>query len=336
MLMQDKHSMLDTAYTFNPITEFKLDLDQEFIVLSNGNILSQNLNKNNWRQENNALKLIANKASLIIFHAPNQNTKENIEHKDPSYFSITLTEKSYLNLSECFKGNPPATTHFLLKANASLDHTLIDLLDQDQEQQNKIHKRISNFVLESRSTLNSQLFLQGSVLNHYHHSVALTGPKAYYKLKACLLAQDSTNIKLESQVQHQTIESDSSQTIRCLVQKQGTSSVRGHILVAPKAQESQAHLDHKALLLDESAVAKVQPELEIYADAVKCSHGASVCQLEEDSLFFLRSRGLNKKQAAHLLIEGFLAPVLPSMPLNSFLNTIIANKISVFTRLKDE
>ncbi len=90
---------------------------------------------------------------------------------------------------------------------------------------------------------------------------------------------------------------------------------RGVIRVHEGAQQTDAYQTNRNLLLSEDAVADSLPNLEIAADDVKCSHGATVGQLDEDSLFYLMSRGLPKEKAERLVVLGFLGEVMSRLPL---------------------
>jgi Fe-S cluster assembly protein SufD len=93
----------------------------------------------------------------------------------------------------------------------------------------------------------------------------------------------------------------------------GTSKVTfdGRIVVAPDAQQTEAYQENHNILLSETARVETTPQLEIYADDVKCSHGATVGRLDEDALFYMRTRGIPEREARMLQILSFLSPVTP-------------------------
>ena len=91
----------------------------------------------------------------------------------------------------------------------------------------------------------------------------------------------------------------------------------GKVLVRRGAQKTDAHQSSKNLLLSETAKADARPQLEILADDVKCAHGAAVGQLEEDPVFYLRSRGIGEKEARRILAAGFANEVTDAIPLES-------------------
>ena len=86
----------------------------------------------------------------------------------------------------------------------------------------------------------------------------------------------------------------------------------GTIVVAPDAQQTEAYQENHNIVLTESARVVTKPQLEIYADDVKCSHGATVGQLNADEIFYMRSRGIPENEAKTLQMLSFLSPVIPA------------------------
>ena len=113
-----------------------------------------------------------------------------------------------------------------------------------------------------------------------------------------------------TQVVHAEPDATSNQTIRSVHWGQGTGNFLGEIKVLRDAQRTDAAQDFKGLLLEKGASANAVPQLEIFADDVKCAHGATVGQLDEAGLFYLRSRGLDEGDARNLLTYAFAAEAL--------------------------
>jgi Fe-S cluster assembly protein SufD len=107
-------------------------------------------------------------------------------------------------------------------------------------------------------------------------------------------------------MQHKHPESRSNQHIKGILQKDSSGVFQGKVVVSKDAQKTDAFQFNQNLLLSENAEVNIKPELEIYADDVKCSHGATTGELDEQMLFYLRSRGLNKEESKKILIEGFV------------------------------
>jgi Fe-S cluster assembly protein SufD len=115
----------------------------------------------------------------------------------------------------------------------------------------------------------------------------------------------STN-EIVTNVKHIGVGGRSRQSIRSVLNGKATGSYLGKVEVARGAQQSDAEQSVKAMLLDRGATANCKPELEIFADAVKCAHGATVGELDAMQLFYAESRGLDPARARALLLEGFV------------------------------
>lgn len=109
-----------------------------------------------------------------------------------------------------------------------------------------------------------------------------------------------------TQVVHAEPEATSNQTVRSVHWGQGTGNFLGEIKVARDAQKTDAAQDFKALLLEKGAAANAVPQLEIFADDVKCAHGATVGQLDEQARFYMAARGIPPEAAKRLLVQAFL------------------------------
>ena len=111
-------------------------------------------------------------------------------------------------------------------------------------------------------------------------------------------------------INHLVENTKSYQLIKSVLGKESKAAYQGKIFVNQKAQKTDGYQLSKAILVDETTEFNAKPELEIYADDVKCSHGSASGSLDENSIFYLMSRGLSYKEARELLINGFLVEVI--------------------------
>jgi Fe-S cluster assembly protein SufD len=118
------------------------------------------------------------------------------------------------------------------------------------------------------------------------------------------------------------------QLIKSVINDSSKSVYQGKIYVDSKAQKTDGYQLSKALLLNEQAEFNAKPELEIYADDVKCSHGSASGSLDENSIFYLMSRGLNQTTAKELLINGFLLDVIEKITDNE-IKKLLKNMIGL-------
>ena len=126
----------------------------------------------------------------------------------------------------------------------------------------------------------------------------------------------------------------SNELYKGIVDDKGTAVFNGKIFVQKDAQKTNAFQSNKNILLSENATVNTKPQLEIYADDVKCSHGCTVGQLNEESLFYMRSRGISEKAAKSLLVHAFALDVLEHIklePICEYVDKIITERLAVDT-----
>ena len=142
-------------------------------------------------------------------------------------------------------------------------------------------------------------------------AVDLVGEGAEVTIKALYLSGADENVKIRTLVHHRAKNCKSSQLINGIAGGASQISFDGVIVVAPGADGTEAYQENHNIVLTDKAKVNTRPQLEIYADDVKCSHGATVGRLGDDELFYMRSRGIPEKEARTLQMLSFLAPVIP-------------------------
>jgi Fe-S cluster assembly protein SufD len=135
-------------------------------------------------------------------------------------------------------------------------------------------------------------------------------PEATAELAGVALACGRQHLDTTTRVSHSVPQGTSRQDFRNVVDAQAHAVFQGRVRVAPGAQKTDAQQLNRSLLLSATAAADTKPELEILADDVKCSHGAAIGDLDQDSLFYLRARGVGEAEARVLLIEAFVGHLI--------------------------
>ncbi|MBP5398127.1 MAG: SufD family Fe-S cluster assembly protein [Bacteroidales bacterium] len=143
--------------------------------------------------------------------------------------------------------------------------------------------------------------------------VKLTGRGAAFRFHALCLGTGSDHFSLRTEVEHLCPDASSDQLIRCIAGGNSRLSFDGLIKVHPDAQRTQALQTSNNLLLTDTAKVATAPQLEIYADDVKCSHGATTGSLDEEEQFYMRSRGISLEKARLLQLRSFVHPVLEAV-----------------------
>lgn len=121
-------------------------------------------------------------------------------------------------------------------------------------------------------------------------------------------------VTTETHVRHAIGGGSSNQLIKFVLDDNAQGHFIGDLKIAQDAQQTEAHQTNRNLLLSETAEMRTQPQLEIYADDVKATHGASTGQLDESALFYMQQRGIDKQKARQLLVGAFMREVLDKIP----------------------
>ncbi len=139
------------------------------------------------------------------------------------------------------------------------------------------------------------------------------GKGAHFELGGAILGSGTQTLEIVTETIHAEPNATSNQVVRSVLAGKATGSFLGKINVARDAQKTDAAQSVKAMLLDRTATANAKPELEIFADDVKCAHGATVGELDKQALFYMASRGLPPELAQKLMLQAFIADAFVSM-----------------------
>jgi Fe-S cluster assembly scaffold protein SufB len=136
--------------------------------------------------------------------------------------------------------------------------------------------------------------------------VELVGQGAEAEIIGSFLAENNDKVDINITIHHKAKNTLANTTLRGVGRDQSSIRFFGRIIIAKDCGMSNSFLTERVLLLSDKAHAEAVPELEILTDDVKCSHAASISQIPEQQLFYLMSRGIPRKQAEDLIVEGFL------------------------------
>ncbi|MFB0876010.1 MULTISPECIES: SufD family Fe-S cluster assembly protein [unclassified Sphingobium] len=139
------------------------------------------------------------------------------------------------------------------------------------------------------------------------------GRGSHFELGGAIIGGGDQVLEILTKVRHAQPDATSGQTIRSILGQRAVGSYLGSINVARDAQRTDAFQSVKAMLLDRTATANAKPELEIFADDVKCAHGATVGELDKAALFYMASRGMDPATAKTLLLQAFVAGVFDTV-----------------------
>lgn len=173
----------------------------------------------------------------------------------------------------------------------------------------------------------------GAKLSRHNLEVFQTGEETHTTLNGLTLVSKQQLADTHSLIAYTKPYGSSSQLHKCIVDDKAHSVFNGKVNVPQAAQMTNASQLNRNLLLSSKGRVDTKPQLEIVADNVKCTHGATVSQLDADEVFYLRSRGIDAKQAQDLLIYAFAAEILREIPLKSLVDTL-SRRIETLTQAK--
>lgn len=197
----------------------------------------------------------------------------------------------------------PEAQHIVVPEGESLSHLLLQGAADDAV-------AVRDHVIEvgDGANLTFHLLNIGGRLGRVTFRVML-GKGAHFGLHGAMIGGGDQTLEIVTSVTHAEPDSTSEQVVRSILSDRATGNYLGRIEVARHAQKTDASQSVKAMLLDRTATANAKPELEIFADDVKCAHGCAVGELDKQALFYMASRGMDPATAKTLLLRSFVAGV---------------------------
>ncbi len=308
---KDKIEIIDQSETINKLNNNSLsDLNHAFtnksfkILVKNGYQLAK---------------------PLIIYHTTNSKIwSKNINLR----LEFELDKNSSLRLIDLF--NDTSEKNFLnifynfdLKENAVLKNYKVDKFE------NKNIKYSFNNIEQDKDSI-SETFILSAGSNFFKNEINcnLNGKYSSAFVNGIFSLNDNKHHEIRTIINHLTENTKSYQLIKSVLEDSAKAAYQGKIFVNSDAQKTDGYQLSKAILLNKESEFNAKPELEIYADDVKCSHGSASGSLNEDSIFYLMSRGLNYQQSRELLINGFLLDVVEKIT-DPEIKNLIKNLIGI-------
>ena len=265
------------------------------------------------------------KKPLIIYHTTNEKIKyKNINLR----LDFELEQNSSLKLIDFFTDNSDKNFinilyNFDLKKDSILKNYKIDKFLNDN-----LKYSFNNIEQENNSISETFIYSAGSSFYKNEVNCNLNGEYSSAFVNGVFSLKDNQQHEIRTTINHLVENTKSYQLIKSVLGKMSKAVYQGKIFVNSKAQKTDGYQLSKAILLDENSEFNAKPELEIYADDVKCSHGSASGSLNENSIFYLMSRGLNYQQSKELLINGFLLDVVEKIT-DSEIKNLIKNMIGI-------
>lgn len=265
---------------------------------------------------------------ILIYYITDTTQGKVIQHTKNV---ILVEENSQVNIVECHVGEGEhadftnSNTIILVKENAVAAHHKIE-----NENEKSIH--IDNTIVHvaAKSTFSAfTISLTGKMIRN-NLNISLNGEHSEANMDGLYLLKGKQLVDNETTVDHKVPNCLSNELYKGIMDDHSTGVFNGKIFVRPDAQKTNAFQSNKNILLSDDATINTKPQLEIWADDVKCSHGATTGQLDPEQLFYLRSRGLGKETARAILLHAFALDVIEKIKLpalKDYLDDLITDRL---------
>ncbi|MCB0307769.1 MAG: Fe-S cluster assembly protein SufD [Bdellovibrionales bacterium] len=244
---------------------------------------------------------------------------------------LTIEPHAKAEIIEIYSGSPAnaylttAFSHIHIQENAHLHHIKLQLESNDA-----FHIGGTLVFQDENSSLKSFALNTGCQISRTDVLTTLQASGSHCLLNGLYYGNHSQTIDQYTSIDHAKPHASSTELYKGILSDESHGGFTGKIIVRPHAQKSDSKQMCRNLLLSKGARADAIPQLEIYADDVKCSHGATIGELDEEEIFYLRSRGLDSESARHMLISAFANETLEpfdSNPLKRFVNRLLEQKV---------
>jgi Fe-S cluster assembly protein SufD len=243
---------------------------------------------------------------------------------------VLAGEGSEATVVETFLGRPPARTlsnavaELVVAAGAVLHH--VRVVDEGEAW----HLGAVQAHQARDSRLISHNLCLGAALTRIDLGSVLDGEGAECLLHGFYVAEGRQHVDNHTFLEHAQPHCPSRELYKGILSGGARAVFNGRILVRPAAQKTDAKQQNRNLLLSGESTVYTRPQLEIYADDVKCTHGATIGRLDEQAMFYLRTRGIGEKEARALLLRAFAAEILEPVPvpaLRQCLEQLVAERL---------
>jgi Fe-S cluster assembly protein SufD len=223
---------------------------------------------------------------------------------------IFVADNATATIIETFSGSDAAHvgnhgTYLALGRNAVVTHITIDL-----SARGATHFATNEYHLADGAKLRTLIIHLGAGLSRTNVLPTMGGAGAHADITGLNLVADGQHADITMETLHAVPHTSSQPLFKSISRGRSKAVVQGKLVVARDAQKTDAKFMHQGLMLSDEAEILSKPELEIYADDVVCGHGSTCGKLDEDSLFYLLSRGIPKAEAETMLVRGFIAELL--------------------------
>jgi Fe-S cluster assembly protein SufD len=229
------------------------------------------------------------------------------------YSQVTIIEHFVSENDNIYFTN--AVTEIVAEDNAVVDHYKLQ-----EESKNAFHIARVEIDQEQKSNFTSHSISTGGAITRNNINARFNGEGGECTLNGLFLLEDKQLFDAHTLIDHSNPLCNSHEHYKGILDDSSRGVFNGKVLVRQDAQKTNAFQQNNNILLSNNALVNTKPQLEIFADDVKCSHGATIGQIDEDARFYLKSRGIGEEAANAILMHAFASDVIKSMKMESVRN----------------
>jgi len=293
------------------------DDKNKFDVISENLLFDDKISQNSLNNLNKALsnkltkiKILEGKIiekPIIIYHDNRHNSITNIINARSKIIleknsSVTILNLFYNKINDSFIN---LNFDFDIKENSNFKNYVIDLFNNDN-----CKYSFTNINIAKNGYYENFIYSAGSKYSRNEINCNLNENYSSAFINGIININDNKHHEIKTNINHLSENTKSHQLIKSVLNDQSNAAYQGKIFVEKEAQKTDGYQLSRALLLDQNTEFNAKPELEIYADDVKCSHGSTSGNLDQNAIFYLMSRGIGYVEAKKLLIDGFINDVI--------------------------
>jgi Fe-S cluster assembly protein SufD len=269
---------------------------------------------------------------LFIYIAPNSEIKKPLQINNifntsanqiiQTHHIIIAEKHSKLSIIETFM-NEANSSAFVLNTAAEVtveENAFVNYYKLQNENDTTTHINTTQVVQYKQSHFDTNTVTLGGKWVRNNLNILLKGTACVSHLNGLQILKKYQHVDNHTLVDHQMPHCESNQLYKGILKDRSTGVFNGKIFVRKDAQKTNAYQSSKNMLLSDDATMNTKPQLEIYADDVKCSHGSSTGQIDENAIFYLRARGLSTDSAKSLLMTAFAIDVIQTITIESYKN----------------
>jgi Fe-S cluster assembly protein SufD len=274
--------------------------------------------------EGKYIRVAKNKKAQYPIQIVHVLTGENVIANSRFFFQAEQGSKAEVFLTFHSEASENCFTNIALEGEIE-GNAKLTIAKLQAENTSDFHIANEQFVQQSNSNFEINTITTGGLIVRNGLNVIVDGQNCYTELNGAYLGREKQHLDNHTFVDHLYSNCNSSETYKGVLDDKSTGVFNGKVIVRQDAQKIEAYQSNGNILLSDTATANSKPELEIYADDVRCSHGSTTGQLDEQAVFYLKSRGLSERSARQLLISAFIGEVLDKIENESFRATIDAH-----------